>query len=155
MADSGYFDLSLVNDNMAVGYERIFTTLGYYYKNNLFDYIVKGGPGGGGYSTVNNLFHFAQALRAAKLITLKTLDQMTSLKSVSHYGYGMKVELSKDGKIIGHAGGFSGISTVLSIYIHNGYTAIVLGNYGRMSARPIEFKMKELIGRLIPNVSKL
>lgn len=92
MSNSDFFDLSLVNYNLAVGYEKIFAGASFYFKNNLFDYVVVGGPGGGSYSTIGDLLKFSMALQQGNLISLKTLEQMTSLKSVSHYGYGMANE---------------------------------------------------------------
>ena len=49
--------------------------------------------------------------------------------------------------MVGHTGGFPGISSVLTIDLDNGYTTAVLANLDGASA-PVAEAVKELLGRL-------
>ena len=92
MLNSGSFDLTAVNQNLAVGYEKEFTESGFSFSNNIFRHVVKGGPAGGGYSTVGDLLKFSLALQAGKLIPLTMLEKtMTAPRVNERYGYGFDV----------------------------------------------------------------
>jgi hypothetical protein len=45
---------------------------------------------------------------------------------------------------VGHSGGFQGTSTNMDLFLEDGYTAIVLSNYGR-SGMSIVDRMRELV----------
>ena len=49
--------------------------------------------------------------------------------------------------MVGHNGGFSGISSSLQMYLDKGYTLVVLSNYDH-GAQVFEQKIMELLGRL-------
>jgi CubicO group peptidase (beta-lactamase class C family) len=129
MLHTDAYELDRVNPNLAVGYQKVFTDGGVEYRNNLFEHVIRGGPAGGGYSTVEDLFRFARALRTGRLVTPQTFALMTSprpeLRS-PRYGYGFGV--NPDGSV-GHTGGFSGISSALALYPDD-LTVVVLSNYG-------------------------
>ncbi len=61
MAGTDCYALDEVVENLAIGYFREGGT----WKNNTFLHVLRGGPAGGGYSTVRDLHRFAQALRDA------------------------------------------------------------------------------------------
>jgi D-alanyl-D-alanine carboxypeptidase len=72
----------------------------------------RGSSAGGGYSTVGDLFRFAQALCSGKLIKPDLFAQMTSKQAGdpqmppgSGYGFGMMVSEEPQGKRFGHDGG--------------------------------------------------
>ncbi|MEO8450924.1 MAG: serine hydrolase domain-containing protein, partial [Gemmatimonadota bacterium] len=53
MINSDAYELDHVNPNLAVGYERDFQADGSkQFRNNVFMHVIRGGPAGGGYSTV-------------------------------------------------------------------------------------------------------
>ncbi len=62
MTSTDSYELDLVTKNLAVGYEREETAAGPRYRNNIFQHVIRGGPAGGGYSTVGDLTRFAAAL---------------------------------------------------------------------------------------------
>ena len=68
MLNSDSYELDKVNHNLAVGYDKKFTENGFYFVNNIFDHVIRGGPAGGGYSTVDDLLKFGNALKNNKLL---------------------------------------------------------------------------------------
>ena len=92
---------------------------------------MRGGPAGGGYSTVDDLFKFDVALRSGKLVGQEIVKTLLSAKpelNSPDYGYGFQID--KELSIAGHGGGFPGISSNLDMFLSNGYTAAVMSNYG-------------------------
>jgi CubicO group peptidase (beta-lactamase class C family) len=115
--------------------------------NNVFMHVIKGGPAGGGYSTVEDLHRFANALRDGKLIRPETLRKWTTPGDKNKsYALGFQVFQESDPKVIGHGGGFPGISTSLQVDLDNGYVVAVLSNVDG-GTRPIVEKVKELLAR--------
>jgi CubicO group peptidase (beta-lactamase class C family) len=89
---------------------------------------VKGGPAGGGYSTVEDLLKFAVALQSGKLVGKRYVELLTSPKPELNsptYGYGFETT----GRVVGHGGAAPGISSNLLIYLDEGYVVAVLSNY--------------------------
>jgi hypothetical protein len=60
------------------------------------------------------------------------------------YGYGFGETMIKGERMIGHNGGFPGISSTLNMYMHSGYTLAVMSNYDK-GASIIENKFNELL----------
>jgi CubicO group peptidase (beta-lactamase class C family) len=149
MKDTDCYELDRVNKKLAIGYEKEFLADGsVVYHNNLFFHVVRGGPAGGGYSTVEDLFRFDQALRAEKLVKRDSLEQLWRTYpelADNGYGLGFFVEQSPAGRIVGHSGGFVGISAVLSMWLDAGWTVAVMSNYGDGAATEVEGKARELI----------
>src|SRR5918996_6483970 len=67
-----------------------------------------GTSAGGGYSTVGDLFRFAEALQSGKLVSKASLTQMIAPGINAQYGFGMS--LAGDGvtRSFGHGGGAPG-----------------------------------------------
>ena len=131
MTSTGEFELDKVNSNLAVGYERSFGDDGKSYRNNIFEHVIRGGPAGGGYSTAGDLHRFASALLAGKLVGKEMVKTLTTPKpelGSNDYGYGFAV--SPDGRVVGHSGGFPGISSNLDIIPATGQVMVILSNYG-------------------------
>ncbi|HVF46408.1 MAG TPA: serine hydrolase domain-containing protein [Pyrinomonadaceae bacterium] len=145
MTNTDSYELDKVNANLAVGYDKQFTDAGIVWGNNIFAHVMRGGPQGGGYSTVDDLLKFDQALRSGKLISPAGLKLLTSAKpelNSPNYGFGFSIDTARN--IVGHSGGFPGISSNLDMYLGSGWTAIVMSNYSRGSG-PISQKMGRLI----------
>ena len=107
--------------------------------------MIRGGPAGGGYSTVGDLTRFAVALQDGRLVSPAGVRLLTTPKpevSSPEYGYGFGINAS--GRIVGHSGGFPGISSQLDIYLGDGYTVAVLANYGG-AAQPVIEKARTLL----------
>ncbi|MCP4156613.1 MAG: beta-lactamase family protein [bacterium] len=148
MVNSGCFESDrVVPGGVAIGYMRRYSSEGTYWRNNNYDYMIKGGPSGGSYSTVMDLLGFARALRANKLINPESLELLTTnkpeLKS-SMYGYGFTVAPRGDDRVAGHSGGFPGMQVILSLYIKSDYTYVILSNYST-GMIPVKHKLETLI----------
>jgi CubicO group peptidase (beta-lactamase class C family) len=117
--------------------------------NNLFLHSIKGGPAGGGFSTVGDLHRFARALLTGKLVSQASLDLMWEAKSDADYGYGFGTWVGPKGRVVGHSGGFTGINGELAIFVDAGYVVAVLSNYSN-GASPLSGWMQQLIGRVQP-----
>jgi CubicO group peptidase (beta-lactamase class C family) len=151
MTNSDAYDLEFDTPNLALGYTRQGPggpSQGPR-RNNLFLHVVKGGPAGGGFSTVEDLFKFAQALRGHKLLdpehTKRVLEgKVAAFGPETKYGYGFMDERNHGKRVVGHGGGFPGISAQLDVYLDQGYTLAVLSNYDG-GATPVARKVRELL----------
>ncbi|MSR63324.1 MAG: class A beta-lactamase-related serine hydrolase [Planctomycetes bacterium] len=128
MTRSDCYELDQPVENLAVGYERDPTTKSGW-RNNLFQHVMRGGPAGGGYSTVGDLHRFAQALLAGKLVSVESLDTLWTRTSGADYGCGFQIT-DKPQKVVGHSGGFPGINSNLDVFVDSGYVVVMMSNYG-------------------------
>jgi CubicO group peptidase (beta-lactamase class C family) len=150
MPTSDSYDIDLVVPNLAIGYSRERAANGTRWRANTFEHVIRGGPAGGGYSTARDLFAFAEAMRKGKLVSAATAERLWSAKpelQSPEYGYGFGIGRDALGRRAGHSGGFSGIASVLDIYLDSGWTLVVLSNVdGGM--QPVAQKLRETAGRI-------
>ena len=154
MPNTGCFELDRVNPNLAVGYEKQFGENSVSYVNNIFSHVMRGGPQGGCYSTVEDLLKFDIALRGNKLVGADFVKQLVTAKpelNSPNYGYGFQV--SPQVRAVGHGGGFLGISSNLDMFLESGWTAIVMSNYGQ-GAAPVQRRMRELVSAAAPRAQR-
>ena len=143
MTNTDCYELDKVNSNLAVGYDKQYSDAGTTFTNNIFEHVMRGGPQGGGFSTVEDLLRFERALRSNKLVGAQFVTMLTTAKpelNSPNYGFGFQA----DADSFGHSGGFIGINSNLSMYRNSGWTAIVMSNYSR-GAQPIVQKLDDLI----------
>jgi D-alanyl-D-alanine carboxypeptidase len=95
----------------------------------------RGTSAGGGYSTVGDLFRFAQALSAGKLLKPELFAEMTSKQAAGRnmppdagYGFGMMVSEGPEGKRYGHGGGAPGMNGELRVFPRTSTVVVVLAN---------------------------
>jgi len=149
MKNTDCYELDLVNENLAVGYDKEQGPKGMRYRNNIFQHVLRGGPAGGGFTTVEDLLAFDVALRSGKLVSKEMLEKMWRAypeNNSPRYGYGFGIFESPIGRTVGHSGGFAGISAEFDMYLDAGYTVAVLSNYGS-GMEPVRQKISNLIGR--------
>ena len=150
MPNSDSYDIDLVVPNLALGYSRERVASGTRWRANTFEHVIRGGPAGGGYSTARDLLAFAEAMRKGKLVSAATAERLWSAKpelQSPEYGYGFGIGRDALGRRAGHSGGFSGIASVLDVYLDSGWTLVVLSNVdGGM--QPVAQKLRETAGRI-------
>lgn len=128
MKNTGNYDLDHPIESAAEGY-----TVSDIYPNklkiNFHTYPVRGGAHGGGYTTLDDLYKFSQAIKNHELLNKKYTNLYTTpLNKNSHYGYGMQFSNPERGTIYGHTGGHYGVGNEWRIYKQEGYTVIILTN---------------------------
>jgi len=90
---------------------------------------LRGGPAGGGYSTVDDMMRFAQALGDGRLVRRETLAQWTSGQSDNgRTGFGFMVLNQGRGRAFGHSGGAPGMGTWFLVYPELGLVEVALTN---------------------------
>jgi CubicO group peptidase (beta-lactamase class C family) len=149
--------------NLALGYTNMPDEMGKppspQRRSNIF-ILQRGGSAGGGYSTVEDLFRFAQALRGHKLLNTEYTDMIMTGKVPTprpgvKYGFGMEEMLENDVRIVGHGGGGPGINSQLDMYPELGYTVAVMSNYDQ-GATPVANRLRwELSGQELPQAIQL
>jgi CubicO group peptidase (beta-lactamase class C family) len=90
MTNTDAYELDRETPNLATGYTREGTDSVNEWKNNIFLHVLKGGPAGGGYSTVEDLHHFALALTQHKLLNAEYTDTVLGGKADLPFGEGEK-----------------------------------------------------------------
>jgi CubicO group peptidase (beta-lactamase class C family) len=113
------------------------------WKPNMDTLPYRGTSAGGGYSTVEDLQRFADALKNHKLLDEHYTELLTTGKvdtgGGDRYAYGFMDRRSGGVRSFGHGGGAPGMNGDLTIYPESGYVVAVLANLdppaaGRMSA---------------------
>lgn len=122
-------------------------------RENTYLHSIKGGPAGGGFSTVEDLVRFARALTDGTLLDAEDLDRLTTAKSeprergddVSGYGYGFRIHTIDGVRYFGHGGGFPGINGELRIYPEQGVVMAALANLDLAAGKVLDYA-----GRVLP-----
>jgi CubicO group peptidase (beta-lactamase class C family) len=108
----------------------------------------KGNSAGGGYSTLEDMLKFGQALIGHKLLNQQYTDiilknQMPPGQPASGYGF-FSVEVNGT-RAIGNNGGGPGINATFTVYPELGYTVVVMSNYDPPSASKVTTRIRELL----------
>ena len=149
MANSDSYDMDMPVPNLAIGYVKMNGK----WTNNLYKHVIRGGPAGGGFSTVGDLFRFSNALRANQLLDKKHTQMLIAAKpelNSPKYGFGFQIWGKPENRVVGHSGGFPGIDSGLKICLDSGYTIASLSNQGRGSQLVMN-KATELLNRIDPS----
>ncbi len=143
MTRTDCYEMDQPVENLAIGYERDPTSATGWH-NNLYQHVIKGGPAGGGFSTIGDLHRFARALLEGKLVSVSALDELWTDHLGADYGCGFAVT-DEPQKIVGHSGGFPGISANLDLFVETGFAVVVLSNTG--GAVELSRELRELVLR--------
>ncbi|OXA93473.1 serine hydrolase domain-containing protein [Flavobacterium hercynium] len=130
MINTDAYELNNAIPNLATGYTMSLEEPGQW-KNNIFSNLAKGTPAGGGYSTVDDLLNFANALQNNRLLSKESTAIYTAGRVKFRdgmYGYGFMEDIINGHRVIGHTGGHDGIACELMIYPDLGYTVVILTN---------------------------
>ncbi len=93
---------------------------------------LKGAPNEGAYSTGGDMARFHTALVSGKLVNSQSLRQLwtgVTDNGKEEYGYGARIVEYNGVRIIGHGGGWQGITNEFDMYPDQGVTVVVLSNY--------------------------
>jgi CubicO group peptidase (beta-lactamase class C family) len=104
----------------------------------------RGTSAGGGYSTIEDLYHFAVALQNHKLLDAEHTQMLVtphaSRSGGEEYGYGFALSKENGMACFGHGGGAPGMNGDLKICSQTGYVIAVLANLDPPAAqRPANF----------------
>lgn len=146
MYETAQLDLQFPVENAAIGYS--FYGAAQSWRNNLFIHDKKGGPAGGGYSTVSDLHRFALALTNNQLLSTQMTQRALTANTqfgANNYGYGFIIRNRNGKKVVGHNGAFPGVSAQLDIHLDSGMIVAVLSNHS-FGADPIIEKINQLFG---------
>jgi len=133
--------------NVALGYNKVREEGKAFWRKTGFFGKNDGTPSGGGYSTVDDLLKFAEALRSDLLISSESKELLMSAKpglSSMNYGYGFWIERSRFGRVVGHGGVAPGVSANFRMFLDKGYTLITLSNYSE-AMLPVARKIRSLL----------
>lgn len=147
MKNSDCYEMDYPVENLAIGYSPDKGSE-WGWQNNYYKHVIKGGPAGGGFSTVGDLHRFALALLSGKLVSEASLKKMWTDHYNAGYGYGFGIQEGPNGKVVGHSGGFSGINSNLDIFLDKGYIIAVMSNIDN-GASPIANRINALLARVI------
>jgi CubicO group peptidase (beta-lactamase class C family) len=148
MTNSDCYEMDYPVENLAVGYSPDWKSP-YGWQNNYYKHVIKGGPAGGGFSTVKDLHRFALALLAGKYVSQDSLKTMWTDHLGANYGFGFSITKGPAGRVVGHSGGFAGINSQLDIYLDSGFVVAVMSNID-MGASPLARAIGKIIGRIQP-----
>src|SRR4030066_253126 len=146
MTNTDCYEMDYPVENLAIGYSPD-PKSPYGWQNNLYKHVIKGGPAGGGFSTVKDLHKFALALLSGKCVSKDALKAMWTDHLGANYGYGFSVTTGATGKVVGHGGSFDGINSNLDIYLDAGYVVAVMSNTDR-GASPVASKIGAFLARI-------
>ena len=146
MTNTDCYEMDYPVENLATGYSPD-PKSPYGWQNNLYKHVIKGGPAGGGFSTVRDLCRFAQALLGGKYVSRESLKAMWTDRLKANYGYGFSVSQDPAGKVVGHGGGFDGISSNLDIFVDSGFVVAVMSNVDE-GAIAVARRLNRLVGRV-------
>lgn len=130
MTNSDFYELDQDIPNLAMGYED---GPGGTRHNNILALGAIGSPAGGAYSTAEDLDRFHHALVNGTLLKPTTRatvwNEVTENSPGSGYGYGAQLSDYNGQRVVGHGGGWRGITNQYEFYPELGYTVVVLSNY--------------------------
>ncbi len=152
MTETGFYEPGKEIPNLAIGYSRM-SPDGKKLdeaQDNTNIREVKGGPAGGGYSTVGDLVKLHTALRSYKLLNeeytkLVTTGKVDTGGPIGRYGYGFGDKMFEGKHIVGHNGGSPGIAANFEMYPESGYTAVILMNTDPPAMMPVIMGIRQRI----------
>jgi CubicO group peptidase (beta-lactamase class C family) len=142
------FDRNKTLSNLAMSYEKVQEEGKAFWRKTAYAGKIKGSPAGGGFSTVDDLLKFAEALRSDLLISSESKELLMSVKASSRsmeYGYGFIIGSNRKlGRVVGHGGAAPGVSANFRMFVDRGYTMIILSNFSEASL-PVSGKIRSLL----------
>ena len=151
MKNTDSYELEQTVPNLAIGY----TNMGLTgrpepgpRKDSTPHLTGRGNSAGGGYSTLEDMLKFGQALIGHKLLNQQSTDivlsnQMPLGQPPAGYGF-FSVEVNGI-RAIGNNGGGPGTNSTFTVYPELGYTVVIMSNYDPPSASKVTSKLREML----------
>jgi CubicO group peptidase (beta-lactamase class C family) len=151
MTGTDAYEMDHDTPNLAIGYTQDVEPGGKpipgKFRNNLYRHVVKGGPAGGGFSTVGDLVRFADALQRGKLVSLAQVTTLTTSRGGPEpgYAYGFDAQTFRGERWFGHGGGFDGINSSLVVFPESGLVIAVMSNLDPPAAERVALYARGLL----------
>jgi D-alanyl-D-alanine carboxypeptidase len=154
MKDTDNYDVQYPIPNLAIGYSRSASrSKEYEYKTTEYMKMTKGGPAGGGYTTVGDLIRFGDAVFGNVLLDKLHTEMLTTgkvtvddLPEGGKYCFGLVEQYINGHRVVGHIGNLSGIRAALKVYVDDGVSIAILSNFDRdQGAEELEYFLMERI----------
>ena len=134
MANTAAYELDAGLPNLALGYTKM--AVDGSELDEITDYQfampMRGGPSGGGFSTVEDLLRFRNSLLDHRLLSPESTELLLAgkvrLGEGTQYAYGFIDRIVGGQRVVGHSGGAPGVCDFMDIYLDSGYTLIILSN---------------------------
>jgi len=140
MTSTGFYAKTDNIPNLAIGF------MGENREDNTDELPLMGSPAGGAYSTTGDMLRFVNALKDGTLL-YNAFDELIN-KAISpnsnNYGFGMSRFPVGKGLVVGHNGGFPGVSAHYETYLDTGYTVVVLSNFDDAALEVIDAIRREI-----------
>jgi D-alanyl-D-alanine carboxypeptidase len=152
MSSTDCYDVQFPVPNLAVGYTKShLSSSGYEYKTIEFMKMTRGGPAGGGYSTVGDLVRFGEVIFDNKLLSEEYTNLTTTGKvevddtyQGGKYCFGFLEQVINGHRIVGHGGNLSGIRASLKVYVDDGISVAILSNFDRdLGAEELDYFIQD------------
>lgn len=145
MSETGYDYNKQVLSERASGYSiegTVFINAPYVDMSNTY-------AAGGLYSTLQDLYHFSQALSSGMIVKPETLEEMMTPQTVAgepiDYGLGLQIAEVDGRRMVGHVGGLPGFNNFLAYFPDDQAVIIVLGNIDTLDAREIALSLSQVL----------
>jgi len=135
MNDSDHYEMDEPVPNLAMGYTRMDQSgkrTDGPRRSNLFMLGLKGSPAGGGYSTVDDMLRFCEALGSGKLTDPAHTRLVYLQPSLA------QAPEQADPRSFGFAGGAPGVGAAFRTYLDSGFTKVILSNYDPNSMETVD-----------------
>jgi len=137
MDNTDFSQVDEIVSNRATGYTKrgAVETVGW--RQNVYTLPARGSSAGGGYSTVDDLLKFANAVRERKILN----PAFDAGAPAAAPGKPFAIMLG-----LGIAGGSPGVNGVVEAGMPGGYTMIILSNYDPPTAEEVAASVREFMG---------
>jgi CubicO group peptidase (beta-lactamase class C family)/pimeloyl-ACP methyl ester carboxylesterase len=152
MLNTAFYEVDEKAANLAIGYTNADENGAPFLGERRPNWAIlgrRGSSAGGGYSTAEDLLKFDVALRSNKLLnseyTKLVLEGKVQRDEATRYAYGFEERRIPGDRVVGHGGGFPGVSTQLEMYLDTGYTVVILSNVDTLGMPAVAVKVRELL----------
>jgi CubicO group peptidase (beta-lactamase class C family) len=136
MENTDFYEVDAVVANRASGYTKRDEVERADWRENVYLQPARGSSAGGGYSTLDDLLKFANAVSERKMMN-------PAFEAEAPIAPGQPFALMRG---IGIAGGSPGVNGVMESGMPGGYTVIVLSNYDPPAAEKVTESVREWMG---------